>query len=166
MNGTHGANPMAGNLPMKLTLTEFTDLLDRHGADVDTWPAATRERCQQLLDDDAAARNLLQQQRQLDSLLDRLPMPEFPRLEARVLHQPLPPRARSTLDAALEWLFPAGVLGRQFWRPAMAACLPLMFGFVVGNFFSFGITAENPGFDYWDDELYMLSLNDYTENLF
>ena len=32
-------------------------------------------------------------------------------------------------------------------------------------FFSFGVTTENQGFEYWDDELYVLSLNDYTENV-
>lgn len=151
---------------MTLTLSDFTNLLDRHGANLDTWPAPARAAGQHLLDSDVAAQDLLRRQRQLDSLLDALPIPEFAGLESRVLHQPLPPRSRSVMDAALEWLFPANALGRQFWRPAMAACLPLVFGIVVGNFYSFGITTENPGFDYWDDELYMLSLNDYTENLF
>lgn len=151
---------------MKLTMTDFTEIVDRYGAAPESWPASVRAACQQLLSEDALARELLQQQRRLDMLLDAVPVPEFPGLESRIQNQPLPPRSRSLVDTVLEWLFPSNAPGKQFWRPAMAACLPLVVGIVVGNFFSFGISNESPGFDYWDDELYMLSLNDYTENLF
>jgi hypothetical protein len=39
----------------------------------------------------------------------------------------------------------------------------LAFGIVVANYFSFGVGIENDGFQYWGDELAMLSLTDYTE---
>jgi hypothetical protein len=42
----------------------------------------------------------------------------------------------------------------------------LVFGIVLGNYFSFGIGIEDDGFQYWDDELAMLSLTDYTETNF
>jgi len=46
----------------------------------------------------------------------------------------------------------------------MAACLPLVFGIVLGNFYSFGINSEIDELDYWDDELAFLALSDIPES--
>lgn len=151
---------------MTLQISEFTDILDRWGDAPEAWPASAREACEQLLRESEEARQLLRQQRRLHEELGQMAVPAFPGLEARVLNQPLPPQRRPVLEALLQWLLPEHALGKQLWRPVLAACLPLVFGILVGNFFSFGVTAESPGFEYWDDELYVLSLNDYTENLF
>ena len=93
-------------------------------------------------------------------------MPNFPGLESRILNQPLPERNRGLFEAAVNWLMPEGSLGNQVWRPAIAACIPLVFGIVLGNYFSFGIGVEDDGFQYWGDELAMLSLTDYPETTF
>ena len=50
------------------------------------------------------------------------------------------------------------------WRPALAACLPLVFGIVLGNYYSFGISSEVDEFDYWEDELAMIALTDISES--
>lgn len=151
---------------MTMTLQKFSDILDHRGADAQAWPAAERAACHSLLEANPEARTLLREHQQLAQALDRLRVPAMPGLEARVLNQSLPVRTRSPVDLVLDWLLPAKPFGPQLWRPAMVACLPLVFGILVGNYFSFGVTTENQGFEYWDDELYVLSLNDYTENLF
>ena len=149
-----------------MTLAEFNRVIDCYGADSGIWPAEVKEDCLSFVNSSAAARAVLSQQQELEQLLDHIRVPTFPDLVMRVANQNLPARRATIVDAILRWLLPAGQVGRQFWRPAMVACLPLVFGFLLGNIFSFGISDSSDGFEYWDDELYMLSLNDYTENLF
>ena len=54
----------------------------------------------------------------------------------------------------------------------MAACLPLVFGILLGNYFTFGVFGEagvyldGDEYEYWEDELTMLSLTDYSESEF
>ncbi|NQV70372.1 MAG: hypothetical protein HQ498_10135 [Pseudohongiella sp.] len=149
-----------------MTIEEFTKIVESYGSEAARWPAEQREQCRTFMASNAAASTLLNQQRELESLLDQITVPEFPTLESRVLNQQLPKQEASVLDRALAWLLPKNSFSQQLWRPAMLACLPLVFGIVIGNFFSFGIALENDGFAYWDDELTMLSLNEYTENSF
>lgn len=149
-----------------MTLEEFTQIIDSHGSEPTRWPARLREQCKNFMANSIEARALISQQRQLEMLMDQIELPAFPGLEARVLAQVLPPPRDSSLEQFLAWLLPWDSLGKHFWRPAMAACLPLVFGIVIANFYSFGVGVQSEGFEYWDDELYMLSLNDYTENLF
>lgn len=151
---------------MTMSKQDFSDILDRYGADSAAWPARHRAACLALLDQDPQAQELLREHEQLANALDQLLVPPMPALAERVLNQALPVRTRSLLDRTLDWLLPAKLFSAQIWRPAFAACLPLVIGIVVGNYFSFGVTAENQGFEYWDDELYVLSLNDYTESPF
>lgn len=149
-----------------MTLEEFTKLVEDYGCEPSRWPVGLRQECENFIAGSTEARALINQQQDLDTLMDRLRVPEFPGLEARVLNQALPPRSASPVDQFLQWLLPTGSVGKQLWRPAMVACLPLVFGIVIGNFYNFGVGLRSEGFEYWDDELYMLSLNDYTENLF
>jgi hypothetical protein len=107
-----------------------------------------------------------QENEQLDRLLNQIEVPDFSGLESRVLNQSLPERQMPALDRFLDWLLPRENFGKNIWRPATAACLPLVFGIVVGNYFSFGFNLESDGFSYWEDELTMLSLNDYSETTF
>lgn len=151
---------------MTMTLQEFSDILDRCGANPQMWPSQHSAACRDLLAANSQARVLLEEHELLSHALDQLQVPAMPALELRVLNQALPARTRSPLDRLIDWLLPANPASFQLWRPVVAACLPLVFGILVGNYFSFGVTEENQGFEFWDDELYVLSLNDYTENLF
>ena len=103
---------------------------------------------------------------ELEQQLDVLPVPIFEGLEAKILSQPLPPRTISPLDTLLDWLLPNSEFTLRLWQPVAAACLPLAFGIVLGNFYSFGVTFESDEMEYWEDELTMLSLNNYSENDF
>ncbi len=145
-----------------MKLEEFTHLLDTHGCERAIWPARERERAETLLGESADARDLLQTQQRLESLLDRIEAPEIPGLEARVLRQPLPARTRALADRVIDWLTP-GNSPVEWWRPTFAACLPLVFGIALSGWFSFGVDAQDSGYAYWDQELYLLSLYDYAE---
>ena len=149
-----------------MNIEEFGKIVDSYGSESSAWPMELREECSSFVAASLTARTLIKQQRELEILLDQVAVPNFPELESRILNQRLPARKITLLEQLLAWLMPENSFGKQIWRPAMLACLPLVFGIVIGNFFSFGIGLENDGFAYWDDELTMLSLNDYTENSF
>ncbi len=108
----------------------------------------------------------ISEQRRLEQQLDQITVPEFAGLQARILNQQLPPRNDPLLDKLLDWLIPAGGFTIQLWRPAMVACLPLVFGIVLGNYYSFGVGLQSSEVEYWEDELAMLSLSDYSESIF
>lgn len=145
-----------------MKIEQFNQLLDLHGCDSNAWPAHEREQALTLLREDAAAREMLERQQRMESLLDQIEAPEFPGLEARVLRQPLPARSATLADRIINWLAPGDSL-LEWWRPAFAACLPLFFGIALSGWFSFGVDNTDPGYAYWDQELYLLSLHDYAE---
>ncbi|PCI80228.1 MAG: hypothetical protein COB20_03315 [SAR86 cluster bacterium] len=149
-----------------MTLEEFTRIIDLYGAESARWPKSLRAECQSFLANDIEARTLLNQQWQVDEIMGQIEVPSFPDLENRILNQSLPERNRSFFEEVMGWLIPEENFGKQVWRPAIAACIPLVFGIVLGNYFSFGVGIEDDGFQYWDDELAMLSLTDYTETSF
>ena len=146
-----------------MTLEEFTRIVDLYGAESARWPKALRAECETFLANNAPARMLLDQERVVDDLMSQLELPGFPGLESRVLNQPLPEPKDGIFGELANWLLPGESFGKQIWRPALVACIPLAFGIVVANYFSFGVGIEDDGFQYWGDELAMLSLTDYTE---
>ena len=62
-----------------MKLEQFTHLLDVYGGDSSAWPAQDSERVQALLRENAQARELLQQQRRMESLLDEIEAPRVSR---------------------------------------------------------------------------------------
>jgi len=146
-----------------MALTEFTNYLGRYGSRVDAWPPAERDSALALLQDSNEAIQLLNAQTELDSTLGQLAMPEFPGLEKRILNQALPPKKLPALDRLIQWLIPHHTPG--LWRPASAACLPLFFGILLSNYYSFGISEEQIADEAWSDELYILALNEYDQRL-
>jgi len=146
-----------------MTLDEFTAQLDTHGSDLQSWPAPQRYQAEALLASSPEASKLWQTQSQTDLLLGDLPLPEFVGLADRVASQVLPDRSLPLSERLLNWLLPNGGM-TELWRLATAACLPLLFGIVMGNYFNFGISPDSQVVDSWEDELAMISLTDYTEN--
>jgi hypothetical protein len=63
----------------------------------------------------------------------------------------------------LDWLIPRQSRGMAWaWRPALVACLPLICGIYMANFYSFGIELDSAD-NSWQEELYLISMNDYAE---
>lgn len=140
---------------------EFAELILVYGADLDRWPDSLRSQAQTLVATDKRAASLLQREQSLADLLDEAQVPAMAGLEQRVLRQALPPQRSSKINALLNWLLP-GEVSHYWWRPALAATVPLVFGIVLGNFFSFGISSTSETQD-WADEMYLLSLTDYPD---
>ena len=106
----------------------------------------------------------MQQFTLLEQSLDELAPPAFLGLETRILIQALPPQNQSLIDKLVAWLFPDHGSSLSLWRPTFAACLPLVFGLLVGNFTDLVNLEDSGDYQYWDDELIMLSFNDYSDS--
>ena len=147
-----------------MKLGNFSHAIEIYGADSAMWPEDLREDLEAFLAKNESARSLLSEYSQLEQSLDKIAVPDFPGLETRVLNQSLSPRQQSLFVSLISWLLPTENFGANLWRPALAACLPLVFGIVLGNYYSFGISSEVDEFDYWEDELAMIALTDISES--
>jgi hypothetical protein len=144
-----------------MNLEKFTQVIEAYGSRPSNWPDPVKKACMSFLNAHASAQNLLEQHQRLESMLDEITAPSFPGLQSKVLSQQLPQQPVSALDSVINWLLPTN-LGLQLWRPVAAACLPLVFGIMVGNYFSFGVNNESVALESWDDELVLLSFNDLS----
>ena len=147
-----------------MKLGNFSQVIEIYGADSTMWPEDLREDLEVFLAKNESARSLLSEYSQLEQSLEKIAVPDFPGLETRVLNQALSPRQQSLFVSLISWLLPTENFGANLWRPALAACLPLVFGIVLGNYYSFGISSEVDEFDYWEDELAMIALTDISES--
>jgi hypothetical protein len=146
-----------------MTLTEFTQLLEIHGADSGNWPSAQRQAMLSLARDNSEAGDILSEFQRMDGLLATMEAPKFAGLGARIADQDLPQRQAGLMDRLLNWLLPLEA-GSSLWRPALAACLPLFVGVIVGNYSNFAMDQSSQATQYWEDELAMISLADYSAN--
>jgi hypothetical protein len=101
------------------------ELLDTYGAREERWPEDQRQAMRSCLDDFPELRRQLFEARELDLILDSFSPAEVD-LEQRIL-EALP---SSALDRMLNWLLPP--MPQLWWRPAMAAALPLVLGLALG----------------------------------
>ena len=146
---------------MNMTPERFAQLVEIHGSRPERWPADERMAAEAFRLADHQAQALGDEYARLESLLDALPVPAMPGLEQRVLQRAANLTRDSLLDRALDWLVPhSDRLLAWIWRPALVACLPLICGIFMANFFSFGIPGQELA---WEEELSLLALNDYAE---
>lgn len=120
-------------MPMKpvphemMELQAFIALLDTAGSNQFDWPAEVRVKTEQLLAHSAQARAEWQAAQTLDQLVSAVPEHVAPPgLHARILAG-LPPESSGVIDQLVGWLT-AG-----FWRPAILALTPLLFGTWLGS---------------------------------
>ena len=114
------------------TLDHLEDLLDRHGAAPQDWPAAERAGALALIEADPAARALVDAEARLGRLMaayvDPVAVPDG--LRSRILaaapaaNRPRQPRWRSLLGGL--WPFEAG------WQPASALAAAAALGLFLG----------------------------------
>jgi hypothetical protein len=145
-----------------MTKEEFLQLIEEQGAAAENWPHHLRPEIDHLLANDSDAVHALAEYRELDTLLLRIPVPDFSAATRRIANIDLPAQSLDLLDTIFNWLFPYSG-SAQVWRPALLACLPLLFGVAMGNYFNFGISNDDLQ-TAWDDELLMLSLSDYPQD--
>jgi len=108
-----------------MKLDTFIDHLDRYGPDLDAWPEALRASARVCATSSPEAVAAIGQARQLAALLGGLPPhPAPPHLAARIAARA--ETRRDLFGRVGDWLASA------FWRPALAASIPLALGFVLG----------------------------------
>lgn len=152
---------------MNMSLQRFTELVDAYGGDSGRWPESERDAARLFAEQNAEARLLLAESAHLDSGLDALMVPMFNGLETRLINQRLPPRQSGFLERLANWILPQpGHVIPQLWRPASAACLPLVLGLYLGGQLDSGVGLY--GTDIYmvsseEEELYLISLSDYAE---
>ncbi|MCE2424647.1 MAG: hypothetical protein J4F45_06035 [Pseudomonadales bacterium] len=105
-----------------MDLVDFENALDRHGAELDRWPAPLAPPARELLEVSTDARRLLEDALRLQTVLDEIlaDVPAPLGLKTRVL---------ANLPAVEPWL---QWWTAKAWRPAALALVPLVVGFGVG----------------------------------
>lgn len=151
---------------MKITAQRFEQIVTAYGSEPSRWPAHERESALLYMTANPAAQSLVEEYRELNQLLDAMQVPALAQMERRVIRSLQEATRDSVLDKVLDWLLPHQQRGIAWaWRTALVACLPLICGIYMANFYSFGVdsfstdSAENS----WQEELYLISMNDYAE---
>jgi len=148
---------------MTMAPERFDAIIEAYGTRPERWPAGERSAALAYLQSHPQAQAFVASYSPLDDLLDAYHVEGLTSLQQHVLVQTAIVSESTVLDKVFEWLLPRSerVLA-WFWRPALVACLPLLCGLYLGNHFSFGIDNTQHS---WEDEMLMLSLNDYEEPL-
>lgn len=122
-----------------MTLDQFTELLDLHGADLSRWPQDKIKPALALVEHDAAARRAFDQMLSLEDHLRHAPMPDvdLAALENRIMAAINTPEtaSESAVIAAAATAAPKGFFR---WRAAFMVAPPVglmavaVFGFMLG----------------------------------
>lgn len=134
-----------------MTPEEFAGYLDRHGADLECWPANLRDaaRADALT---AAGRAELEKTRAFETMLEEcLPAPPALGLKARILA-----RLDTARPPLMAWWF-----GGARWRPMAAAVAPLALGFVLGFTWP---TPDDSSEDAFEDAVSVLAFSPVFED--
>lgn len=139
-----------------MNLNTLTTLLETYGTVESNWPVAVRAEARQYLAANEDARQLLKRYVPLDIALEKYVVdPNTARIRATLL---VAIGRRNIIDRMTAWLLPERGLLHSFWRPTLAASLPLILGIVLGSTLSIGNTNTTP--DAWNDQLSLVSLSD------
>ena len=146
---------------MTLSSERFTAIVEAYGSQPARWPAEERAHAIAYSAAHPEAQAVQTEFRAVDDMLDQFQVADLSLLERNVLSQVARTSEGNVFDHLLDWLLPhSQKLAAWLWRPALVACLPLVCGILLADYFSFGIDgAQNSR----EEELYLLSLNDYTE---
>ena len=107
-----------------MTEQEFAALADTYGSDLAHWPAELTDSANQLLARSANCRDVIAQARQLDRAFETLKAHRAPPGLAGEIAGAV---QQTTLAGRLvDWLIESP------WRPAAAAAVPVVLGFLVG----------------------------------
>ena len=147
---------------MNMTSERFKLIIEAYSCDSLSWPEDEREAAQAYLQNNASAQALVSDYQQLDDLLLQHQLPSLSLIEKRVIANAESSLKPGFLESIIDWLTPRSEhLWTTLWRPALAASLPIFLGIYLSNFYSFGL--DNGNYTTMEEELALLSLNDYAE---
>lgn len=146
---------------MTISSERFAAIVEAYGTEPARWPTEERTAAMTHCATHPEAQALIEQFQTLDELLNQFHVADLSALQRNVLTQIARTSAENVFDRLLDWLSPHSErLMAWLWRPALVACLPLVCGVLLADYFSFGIEGVQNS---REEELYLLSLNDYTE---
>ena len=149
-----------------MNIKQLTLIFEVYGSKPEGWPVDKVKEIYDLLETNSDAISLKKEFDEMDQTLNELYLPDFDRLTQQILDRQLPQRNSNLATNLLNWIWPAHPSIWFFWRPISAASLPLLFGIILGNYFSFGINYESSDSEYWAEELTILALiDDYGGDL-
>jgi hypothetical protein len=123
----------------------FRELVDAYGADSRRWPAGERVAMEAFRAAQPQAESWLREAKELDAWLDGDTV--TPRDLSRQILGALPP---SLAEGIIAWLLPS--TPSLWWRPAVAAVLPMVLGVAIGV-----ATAVPTPMDWAEEERALLS---------
>jgi hypothetical protein len=121
---------MKDNREKKLDLRRFRTIVDAYGTDSRKWPEEERDAALLLINDSSEALEIIEKAKQLDLLLDEVPMMEpSSALKLAVAEIPIKAPSMASKQDALFWqkILPLGAM----WKTAMAAALAMVLGVVT-----------------------------------
>ncbi len=134
-----------------MTPEEFAGYLDRHGADLECWPAKLRDAARGVART-AAGRAEMEKTRAFEAMLEEcLPAPPALGLKARILAH-----VETARPPVMAWWF-----GGALWRPIGAAVAPLALGFTLG--FSWPMPDDSAE-DAFEDAVSVLAFSSVFED--
>lgn len=146
---------------MTISSERFTAIVEAYGTEPARWPAEERSAAIAHCETHPEAQRLIVEFQALDAMLDQFQVADLSLLQRNVLSQVARTSAGNIFDRLLDWLLPHSErIMAWLWRPALVACLPLVCGILLADYFSFGIEGVQNS---REEELYLLSLNDYAE---
>ena len=149
-----------------MNLERFTLIVESYGADSQQWPGDERVEALEFSRTLTDAMSLLDQAAELDQHLALFELPNselsVQRIEMGILSalkQGTLKQGRlkqGTLERLLDWVLPDfDDLAHTLWRPALVACVPLLFGVAIG------LTLTNNTYELSsDEELSLLAFTD------
>lgn len=116
-----------------MNLERLREIIGSYGAAEDSWPPDERNAVLSLLDHSAEARALVSIEASLDTLLDAFEIPSDSHAQNRLKQKILTEIAPNVVERIIDWLTPEmEALRSSFWRPTLAAALPLLVGIAIG----------------------------------
>jgi hypothetical protein len=149
-----------------MNLERFTLIVESYGADSQQWPGDERVEALEFSRTSSDAMSLLDQAAELDQHLALFELPNselsVQRIEMGILSalkQGTLKQGRlkqGRLERLLDWVLPDfDDLAHTLWRPALVACVPLLFGVAIG------LTLTNNTYELSsDEELSLLAFTD------
>jgi len=144
-----------------MNLERFTLIVESYGADSQQWPGDERVEALEFSRTSSDAMSLLDQAAELDQHLALFELPNselsVQRIEMGILSALKQGRLKQgRLERLLGWVLPDfDDLAHTLWRPALVACVPLLFGVAIG------LTLTNNTYELSsDEELSLLAFTD------
>ena len=131
----------------------LVQIIEAYGTRAEQWPEEEREAVLEQLTNDPEARQLINNLSIVDTALDSSEAIEMPNLRDKILSNL---SQHLWIDRCLEWLLPSvDELLAYFWRPVLAASLPLITGLLLGGSLFTGEVTET-----WEDEIVLIALDE------